>query len=106
MDAGKLLDCHVHMPFCIIISFRGYNIENYVHEYYFVAKFKKTYEKYVKSMTNRKQWPKMDPGFKLWPPILKRAASRPRERRNKSVAEGGIGKRSTRCKRCGQLGHM
>jgi len=48
----------------------------------------------------------MDPGFKLWPPILKRAAGRPRERRYKSVAEGETGKRSTRCKRCRQLGHM
>ena len=91
---------------CIITSFRGYNIEDYVHEYYSVAKFKKAYEKSVKPMTDRKQWPKMDPGFKLWPPILKRAAGRPRERRYKSVAEGGTGKRSTRCKRCRQLGHM
>ena len=91
---------------CIITSFRGYNIEDYVHEYYYVAKFKKAYEKSVKPMTDRKQWPKMDPGFKLWPPILKRAAGRPRERRYKSVAEGGTGKRSTRCKRCRQLGHM
>ncbi|CAD6266896.1 unnamed protein product [Miscanthus lutarioriparius] len=91
---------------CIITSFRGYNIEDYVHEYYYVAKFKKAYEKSVKPMTDRKQWPKMDPRFKLWPPILKRAAGRPRERRYKSVAEGGTGKRSTRCKRCRQLGHM
>ena len=56
---------------CIITSFRGYNIEDYVHEYYSVAKFKKAYEKSVKPMTDRKQWPKVDPGFKLWPPILK-----------------------------------
>ena len=40
------------------------------------------------------------------PSILKRAAGRPRERRYKSVAEGGSGKRTTRCKRCKQLGHM
>jgi len=43
--------------------------------------------------------------FKLWPPVLKRAAGRPRSRRIKSVAEGGSKKRK-RCKRCGQLGHM
>jgi len=42
----------------------------------------------------------------LWPPILKRAAGRPRVRRYKLVAEGGSGKRTTRCTRCGQLGHM
>ena len=75
---------------CIITSFRGYNIEYYVHEYYSLPKFKKAYEKYVKPMIDRKQWPKMDPRFKLWPPILKRATGRPRERRYKSIAEGGI----------------
>jgi hypothetical protein len=91
---------------CIITSIRGYNIEDYVHEYYSVARFKKAYGKSVKPMTDRKQWPKVDIGFKLWPPVLKRAAGRPRERRIKSVAEGGTGKRSTRCKRCKQLGHM
>ena len=36
-----------------------------------MAKFKKAYGKSVKPMTDRKQWPKVDPGFKLWPPILK-----------------------------------
>jgi hypothetical protein len=73
---------------CIITSIRG-NIEDYVHEYYSVAKFKKAYEKCVKPMTDKKQWPTVNLGFKLWPPLLKRAAGRPRERRYKSVAEGG-----------------
>ncbi|WVZ64280.1 hypothetical protein U9M48_013826 [Paspalum notatum var. saurae] len=91
---------------CIITSIRGYNIEDYVHEYYSVAKFKKAYGKSVKPMTDRKQWPQVNPGFKLWPPILKRTAGRPRERRYKSAAEGGTQKRTTRCKRCNQLGHM
>jgi hypothetical protein len=91
---------------CIITSIRGYNIEDYVHEYYSVVKFKKAYGKSVKPMTDRKQWPQVNPGFKLWPPILKRAAGRPRVRRYKSVAEEGSGKRTTRCKRCKQLGHM
>jgi hypothetical protein len=34
-------------------------------------------------MTKRHQWPKVDLGFKLWPPLLKRAAGRPRTRRYK-----------------------
>jgi hypothetical protein len=91
---------------CIITSIRGYNIEDYVHEYYSVAKFKKAYEKSVKPMTDRTQWPEVNIDFKLWPPILKRAADRPRERRIKSVAEGGNGKRSIRCRRCKGFGHM
>jgi len=91
---------------CIITSIRGCNIEGYVHEYYSVAKFKKAYEKSVKPMTDSKQWPKVDPGFKLWPPILKRAAGRPRKRRYKSAAEGGTVRRTTKCTRCKQFGHM
>jgi len=91
---------------CIITSIRGCNIEGYVHEYYSVAKFKKAYEKSGKPMTDSKQWPKVDPGFKLWPPILKRAAGRPRKRRYKSAAEGGTVRRTTKCTRCKQFGHM
>ena len=91
---------------CVITSIRGHKIEDYVHEYYSVVMFKKDYEKCVKPMTDRTQWPQVNPGFKLWPPLLKRAAGRPRERRYKSVAEGGSGKRTTKCKRCRQLGHM
>jgi hypothetical protein len=91
---------------CVITSIRGCNIESYVHEYYSVAKFKKAYQKCVKPMTDRKQWPQVNLGFKLWPPSLKPAAGRPRKRRFKSAAEGGSGKRTTRCKRCKQLGHM
>ena len=90
---------------CIITSIRGYNIEDYVHDYYSVAKFNKAYGKSVKPMTDRKQWPQVDSRFKLWPPILKRAAGRPRKRRFKSAAEGGT-KKTTKCSRCNQLGHM
>jgi hypothetical protein len=89
---------------CIITSIQGYNIEDYVHEYYSIAKFKKAYKTYVKHMTDRTQW--HDVKIKLWPPILKRAASRPRERRIKPVTEGSTAKRSIRCKRCKQFGHM
>ena len=57
-------------------------------------------------MTHSKQWPKVDLGFKLWSPILETAARRPRKRRYKSAAEGGSRRRTTRCTRCKQLGHM
>ena len=45
-------------------------------------------------------------GFKLLPPILKRAAGRPRTRRFKGAEEGGSTKRRARCKRCGGFGHL
>ncbi|TKV90173.1 hypothetical protein SEVIR_9G011150v4 [Setaria viridis] len=60
-----------------------------------MAKFKKAYEKSVKPMTDSKQWLQVNPRFKLWPPLLKRAPGQPRERRYKSVAKGDSGKRTT-----------
>lgn len=57
-------------------------------------------------MTNKNQWPKVDLGFKLWPSILKRVARRPRNRRYKGCEEGCSSKMTTRCKRCGQFGHI
>ena len=61
---------------CVITSIRGCNIDGYVHEYYSVAKSKTAYQKCVKPMADRKQWPQVNLGFKLWPPILKPVAGR------------------------------
>jgi hypothetical protein len=89
----------------LICSYRGLELEDYVDNYYFVSKFKSAYEGWIEPIPDKTQWPQVHLGFKLWPPVLKRAAGRPRKRRIKSVAEGGSRKRK-RCKRCHQLGHM
>jgi len=92
---------------CLITSSRTRNVEDYVDDYYSVDRFKKAYEGTVMPMTDRSQWPKVELGFKIWPPVLKRSAGRPRSRRIKSVQGGG--KKVTRqmqCKRCGQFDHM
>jgi hypothetical protein len=49
----------------LISALRNKNVEDYVHEYYFVAMFKKAYEGVVHPMTDRSQWPKVQMGFKL-----------------------------------------
>ncbi|WVZ88391.1 hypothetical protein U9M48_034918 [Paspalum notatum var. saurae] len=89
-----------------INSLRNRSVEDYVDDYYSVAKFKKVYEGVVMPMTDRTQWPRVDMGFKLWPPLLKRSAGRPRTRRIMGVEEGGKIKKQMKCKRCGQFGHM
>ena len=106
VGVGMLPVYHVHMLCVLSLQFEVIKIADYVHEYYSVSKFKKAYDKAVKPMTDKKQWPQVNPGFKLWPPILKRVAGRPRVRRYKSAAKGGNGMRTTRCKRCKHLGHM
>jgi hypothetical protein len=49
----------------LISALRNKNVEDYVHEYYFVAMFKKAYEGVVHPMTDRSQWPKVQMDFKL-----------------------------------------
>jgi hypothetical protein len=78
-----------------------------VDPYYSVEMFRKAYAGIIMPMTDRNQWPEVDMGFKLWPPVLKRAAGRPRSRRIKGAEEGGKATRKQmKCKRCGQFGHM
>lgn len=92
---------------CFINSMRNTSVEDYVHEYYSVDRFRKAYAGDICPMTDRTQWPEVDMGFKLCPPVLKRAAGRPRTRRIKGCEEGG-GRvvRRMRCRRCGDYGHM
>jgi hypothetical protein len=91
---------------CLINATRNRDVDDFVDEYYSVDMFKRAYEGVVMPMTGRSQWPKVNMGFKLWPPLLKRSAGRPRSRRIKGVEEGGKVTGKKRCKRCGQLGHM
>ncbi|KAM0827538.1 hypothetical protein ACQ4PT_068152 [Festuca glaucescens] len=52
-------------------------------------------------------WDKVDPGFKLCAPILKRAAGRPRKSRIRPRSEGaGLGAKRRKCTRCGGSVHF
>jgi hypothetical protein len=89
------------------IASRRAQLEDFVHPYYSVQMFKLAYAVPVPPMPSKDEWEMVDPGFKLLPPLCKRAAGRPRKRRIHGVEEGGSssqGKR--RCKRCGGYGHL
>ena len=93
-----------------ITSLRGLacEIDQYVHEYYSVARFNATYVDNVPSIEGKHQWTTVDPGFVLHAPVQGRAPGRPRKVRIRSSAEGrkGLGPRKRICKRCGGLGHI
>jgi hypothetical protein len=93
-----------------ITSLRGPagEIDQYVHEYYLVARFDATYFDNVPSIEGKNQWRIVDPGFVLHAPVQGRAPGRPRKVRIRSVAEcrSGLGPRKRKCKRCGGLGHF
>ena len=44
----------------------------YVNKYYSVKKFQAAYHGIIPNITNRDQWPKVDKGFKLLPPLSKK----------------------------------
>jgi len=44
----------------------------YVDKYYSVKKFHAAYHGIIPNITDRDQWPKVDKGFKLLPPLSKK----------------------------------
>jgi hypothetical protein len=83
-------------------------IDQYVHEYYPVAKFVATYAENVPSMVGKQQWDIVNLGFVLHTLVQGRAPGRLRKNRIRSSAagRGGLGPRKQICKRCGGSGHI
>jgi len=76
-----------------ILSNRGLKIEDYVHEYYSVAKFKAAYEDRIEPLPDRSQWPQVQLGFNVYPPLLGRGAGRPKVQRIRGFLEKRAAKR-------------
>ena len=89
-----------------ILSTRGLRIEDYVHEYYSVARFKATYADRIEPIPDRSQWPVVDLGFKVYPPLLGRGAGRPKVVRQRGCLEKNANKKKVKCPRCGDFGHF
>jgi hypothetical protein len=89
-----------------ILSNRGLKIDDYVHEYYSVARFRAAYEGRVQPMQDRSHWPEVDLGFKIFPPLLGRAPGRPKVKRIRGCIEKNSTKKKVRCSRCKGFGHF
>lgn len=89
-----------------ILSNRGIKIEDYVHEYYSVARFKAAYEDRIEPIPDKSQWPVVNLGFKVYPSLLGRGAGRPRVVRIRGCMEKRATRKKVRCKRCGDFGHF
>ena len=99
-----------------ITSIPSAHLEDYVHEYYSIEKFKVAYEGSIPSIPDKSMWPKATHGFFMHPPLLKSTAGGRRKNRMKSALEGGSsskrsgtedgnGKRRHKCAICLELGH-
>ncbi|KAM0914690.1 hypothetical protein ACQ4PT_011340 [Festuca glaucescens] len=101
------LPCIHALFFITTLSGQAGNILQYVHDYYSVARFKGTYAHALPALEGKQQWDIVDPGFKLCPPVLKRAAGRSRKGRIRPCSEGArLGPRRRKCTRCGGSGHF
>ncbi|XP_037431196.1 uncharacterized protein LOC119297555 [Triticum dicoccoides] len=92
-------------------------MEDYLHEYYSLERFRAAYRGVVEPLTDRSQWPNVKLDFLLHAPLPKSSVGRKRKSRLKSCLEKGGGNykkkpppkgqlgSQNRCKKCKQLGH-
>jgi hypothetical protein len=84
---------------------RHVQMDVFVHEYFSVERFKKAYAGKFSPMTSKDSWPRVDLGYKIKKPKLRRKPGRPRKSRIKAYDEGGTSKKQRPCSECHELGH-
>ena len=62
-------------------------MDEFVHEYFSVDRFRKTYACTFNPMTSKDSWPHVDLGYKITKPKVKRKPGRPRKSRVKAYDE-------------------
>jgi hypothetical protein len=67
-------------------------LEDFVHEYYSVQRFKNAYKRIIEPLPDRSQWPHVDLPYMVGAPLDKRGRGRYKKLRIKSCLEGGNSK--------------
>lgn len=70
---------------------RNVRMEDFVHDYYSVEKFRKAYARQIEQLPSKEKWPKVELAFKVGAPLSKRGVGRQQKNRIKSCLEGGSG---------------
>ena len=83
---------------------REVQMDEFVHDYFSVEKLRKTYSGVFNPMTSKHFWPRVDLGYKIKKPMLRRKTGRPRKTRIKASDEPGA-RKIKRCSECHELGH-
>ena len=91
----------------LLTTQRGTDYEDYVHEYFSVARFRVAYQGEIEPFTDKARWPGVHLDFQLEAPSTKRTAGRQRKNRIKGALERGVSRprNPDKCKKCGVLGH-
>ena len=66
-------------------------LEDFVHDYYSVQRFKNAYKRLIEPLPDKTQWPKVDIPFSVGAPLDKKGVGRYRKLRIKGCLEGGSG---------------
>jgi hypothetical protein len=82
---------------------REVHMDDYVHGYFSIDRFKKAYSSVFNPITSKQFWPHVKLGCKIKKPILRRKPGRPRKCKIKASDEPSTKKR--RCPKCHELGH-
>uniref|UniRef100_A0A0A9G831 SWIM-type domain-containing protein n=1 Tax=Arundo donax TaxID=35708 RepID=A0A0A9G831_ARUDO len=88
----------------LIFSNPELKLEYMVSGFYSVESFKAAYSGVLTPIGDKADWPKVDPGFVMLPPLLDRSTGRPRKKRIKRHDEPETNQRV--CRRCKQYGHI
>ena len=81
-------------------------IDEFVDEYFSIARFRKAYAGSFNPMTSKDSWSRVDLGYKIKKPKLRRKSGRSRISRMKSYDEVGTSKKRKPCSECNELGHI
>ena len=71
---------------CVVINFLKHNVDEYVHEYFSVSKYKLAYGYGLPALNGEKLWPPAE-GYPVVPPPIKKMPSRPKKVRRRDPYE-------------------
>jgi hypothetical protein len=66
-------------------------LEDFIHDYYSVYRFKNAYKRLIEPLPDKTQWPKVDIPFSVGAPLDKKGVERYRKMRIKGCLEGDSG---------------
>jgi len=72
---------HCPHALAVITTERQPDMEKYVNEYYSIKKLQVAYAGVIPSITDKQQWPAVEKGFKVFPPVVKKKKGPERQKK-------------------------
>jgi hypothetical protein len=95
-----------HAPAFIAKLSREVQMDEFVHEYFSVERLRKAYAGTFIPMTSKDLWSRVNLGYKIHKPKLRRKSGRPRKSRFKAYDEVSSSKKRRLCSECHEPWHL